>query len=160
MSEILKICNCGKEFYVLPYRSNTAKYCSNKCRVFYREYKINKGSFKEGEIEYLRRREKVPIICGVYKITNSLGEIYIGSSRTIYRRWLRHREAKKNVPIHHSIKKYGWRSHKWEIVSKLPNDILDIDLINQEQVYIDAYLNCGFKLLNVMKAGHYLKQQQ
>jgi group I intron endonuclease len=124
------------------------------------EIRNNKGQFKKGSIEYMRGRNNVPLICGIYKITNPNHEVYIGSSRTIYRRWLRHREARKNVPLHISIKKYGWQLHKWEILSELPNDINEIDLINQEQVFIDAYSDCGFKILNVKQAGHYLKKNK
>ncbi len=121
------------------------------------EVRNEKGMFKKGDIEYMRGRKYVPIVAGVYKVTNPANEIYIGSSRTVFRRWLRHREGRKNVPFHHSIKKHGWRQHTWEIVSELPKDISELDLINQEQVFIDAYTECGFTMLNVKKAGHYLK---
>jgi len=112
--KINKVCPCGNGFTVLPYRAETAKYCSYDCLHKYKTVAPNSGQFKQGEVEHLRRREIVPIICGIYKITNPNSEVYIGGSRTIYRRWLRHREARKNIPIHRSIKKYGWRDHSFD----------------------------------------------
>lgn len=108
---------------------------------------------KEGQLEYHRSRENVPQIAGIYKIINPLGDIYIGGSRTIYRRWLRHREARKKIKIHLSIKEYGWRSHKFEVVHQLPLDIDDDTLIQYEQLYIDLYRDAGAKMLNVKDAG-------
>jgi len=162
-------CPCGSTFDTYKKIENRKKYCSKSCfykyrppakRVKYTKHKENAGWFKKGEVESNRSRANVPTVCGVYKITNPLGEIYIGSSRTVYRRWLRHREARKKVPIHLSIKKYGWKAHIFEIICELPLDISEVDLINQEQVYIDAYTDCGFKMLNVKKAGHYLKKKK
>lgn len=100
-----------------------------------------------------RSRALAPIVAGVYKITNPNGEVYIGGSRTIYRRWLRHREARKKIKIHLSIKKYGWQAHKFEIVHELPLDVTDEILITYEQFYMDAYRDCGFEMLNVKDAG-------
>lgn len=117
------------------------------------EIKDDKGRFKRGEVEYLRRRDSVPIICGIYKITNPKNEVYIGGSRTIYRRWLRHREARKKIKIHLSIKEYGWRNHDFKIIHQLPIDISDEILLRYEQLYIDAYKSCNTSMLNVKDAG-------
>jgi group I intron endonuclease len=111
------------------------------------------GKFKEGEVEHRRRRDAVPIICGIYKITNPIGEIYVGGSRTIYRRWLRHKEARKKLKIHLSIKQYGWRSHTFEVVHNLPPDVSDDILLQYEQLYIDLYKECNCIMLNVKDAG-------
>lgn len=162
------VCPCGNDFetYRTLLKQGRGKYCSKQCmykfrppakRTQYTKRSINAGWFKLGEKEWERGRNKVPVICGIYKITNPIGEVYIGSSRNIYRRWLRHREGRKNVPVHNSIKKYGWRSHTWEILSQLPSDINDSDLINQEQVYINLFTDGKYYMLNVLPAGHYLK---
>lgn len=111
------------------------------------------GSFRASEVEHLRRRSMVPIVCGIYKIINPVGEIYIGGSRTIYRRWLRHREARKKIKIHESIKRYGWRCHVFEVIHKLPLDITSETLIEYEQLYIDFYRSCKMPMLNVKDAG-------
>jgi len=100
-----------------------------------------------------RRRENVPIVCGIYKITNPNGAVYIGGSRTIYKRWLRHREARKKIKIHLSIKEHGWRSHTFEIVHQLPLDVDNDTLIRYEQLYIDLYRDTGVEMLNVKDAG-------
>lgn len=117
------------------------------------EIRDGKGRFKKSENVAHRGRGYVPIVAGIYKITNPLGEVYIGGSRTIYRRWLRHREARKNIGVHRSIKKHGWRSHVFEIVHELPQDISGETLLTYEQMYIDAYLKCGVKMLNAKEAG-------
>lgn len=98
-------------------------------------------------------RGMVPIVCGIYKITNPNGEVYIGGSRTIYRRWLRHREARKKIKIHLSIKEFGWKAHTFEIVHELPKDVDNETLIRYEQLYIDLYRDCGSEMLNVKDAG-------
>lgn len=117
------------------------------------EVRNEQGRFVGGDVEYLRRRENVPIVCGIYKITNPNGAIYIGGSRTIYRRWLRHREARKKIKIHLSIKEYGWKAHTFEVVHQLPLDVSNETLIQYEQLYIDRYRECGFEMLNVKDAG-------
>lgn len=161
---IEKECPCGKIFktYQILIDEGKGKFCSKKCMYEYRKerkasiytiHKQNNGWFKKGEIESNRARHNVPIICGVYKITNPKSEVYIGGSRTIYKRWLRHREARKNIPIHRSIKNYGWRSHLFEVVHALPNDVDGNTLLKYEQIYIDQYKECGMSMLNVKEAG-------
>jgi transposase-like protein len=98
-------------------------------------------------------RNFVPIICGIYKVTNPKGEVYIGSSRTIYRRWLRHREANRKIKLHDSLREFGWRQHNFEIVHELPQDVTNEILLVYEQLYIDSYKDCGVAMLNVKEAG-------
>lgn len=100
-----------------------------------------------------RGRTRVPDICGIYTITSPPGEVYVGGSRTIYKRWLRHKEARKKLKLHESLKKHGWRKHKFEIAHQLPNDVSDEVLLVYEQLYIDQYRGCGVTMLNVKDAG-------
>ena len=100
-----------------------------------------------------RSRKYAPIVCGIYKVTNPQEEVYIGHSRTIYKRWLRHREGKKNLTFHRSINEFGWKNHKWEIIHELPYDVTDNTLICYEQLYMDAYREIGTKMLNIKDAG-------
>jgi len=158
--KISKECKCGNVFHVLPYREGTAFYCSARCRQIYREYKPNRGSFKSGAVEYKRSRANVPIVCGIYKITNPNGAVYIGGSRTIYRRWLRHREARKKIKIHLSIKQFGWKAHEFKIIHELPKDVDNDTLIRYEQLYMDLYRDCGSNMLNVKDAGSKAKFPQ
>ncbi len=92
---------------------------------------------------------------GVYKILSPSGKVYIGQSRNIEKRWVRHREARKfkTSKLHSSLKKYGWRAHIFKIVSELPIDVSQ-DVINKyEQIYLDFYRDAGFLMLNIKEAG-------
>lgn len=90
---------------------------------------------------------------GIYKITSPTGKVYIGQSRVVENRWRRHREANRKSKLHSSLRKYGWRSHIFEIACELPFDINQDELNRIEQVYMDAYKDCGVELLNIKEAG-------
>lgn len=100
-----------------------------------------------------RRRERCPIVAGVYTVTNPIGEIYVGSSKTIYKRWLRHREASRKLKFHYSIKQYGWKEHKWEIIEEHSQSVTEAELVIREQFYIDKFKSEGHVMLNVKEAG-------
>ena len=61
----------------------------------------------------------------IYKITSPKGKIYIGQtwnfSERIY--FYRTLKCKGQVKVYNSLKKYGYKSHKIEIICELPNDI-------------------------------------
>lgn len=44
--------------------------------------------------EHRARRENVPTKVGIYKIINPNNEVYIGSSKSIYRRWYKYHGIK------------------------------------------------------------------
>ena len=136
------MCDCGNKNIILG--SSLTNGSTQSCGCISKELNTNVSG---------RRRENVPIVCGIYRITNPLGEVYIGSSTTIYRRWLRHREARKSIKIHISIKKYGWEEHTFEIIHQLPNDTTSEILLIYEQLYIDLHKQCGVIMLNVKDAG-------
>lgn len=98
-------------------------------------------------------RENVEIKAGIYAVTNPLGEIYVGSSKKVYKRWIRHREANRKLKFHDSLRKYGWREHKWEIVEEHPLEVTEAELIVREQFYIDKFKAEGKVMLNVKDAG-------
>lgn len=54
----------------------------------------------------------------IYKITNNLGKIYIGSTLNIKDRIYRYKTARlgKQFKIKNSILKYGWENHLFEII--------------------------------------------
>ncbi len=60
------------------------------------------------------------IICGIYKITNPKGRVYIGQSvdvrQRVYRYKMGHCESQSR--LHRSILKYGWDKHKFEIIHR------------------------------------------
>jgi group I intron endonuclease len=54
----------------------------------------------------------------IYKITNPLGKIYVGSTTNIKDRIYRYKtnRVKSQIRIYRSIKKYGWDNHIFEII--------------------------------------------
>lgn len=94
---------------------------------------------------------------GIYKITNPSGKVYIGQSWAIENRWVQHKcEAKKkglNIPLHNSIRKYGFESHKLEIVWGATADVTQSKLDLLEIRAIRDYADRGIELLNVKEGG-------
>ena len=81
-------------------------------------------------------------IIGIYKITNPKGKVYIGQSIDCYKRkkYYQHSYCKKQIFIYRSILKYGWDSHKWEIVCQCEEK----ELNNLEKYYsgvVGRYIN-------------------
>jgi group I intron endonuclease len=79
---------------------------------------------------------------GIYKITNrTTGQVYIGSSKELRKRYQQHRlllknDAHPNNRLQASYNKYGVESFSFEIVES----VLDLSrLIGMEQVYLDWY---------------------
>jgi len=76
-------------------------------------------------------------ICGIYKITSPSGKIYIGQSVNIERRIAKYKycECKQQPKIYHSIMKYGWNAHIFEVIH-----ISDSENLNDlEKYYIRLY---------------------
>lgn len=95
-------------------------------------------------------------IIGIYKIESPSGKVYIGQSLDIYRRWSDHRSSKsyKHKKLGASIIKYGVDNHKFNLLYEFPKDIKQ-DIINSyEQIYMDAYRDCGVELLNLKEGGN------
>jgi group I intron endonuclease len=67
------------------------------------------------------------IICGIYKITNPKGKIYIGQSEDIYKRWKNYYKlsCNKQIKLYRSLKKYRPKNHKFEILEKCEFENLD-----------------------------------
>lgn len=89
-------------------------------------------------------------ISGVYKITNEItGEIYIGSSKNIFRRWKSHLQRYKdpfnkeyNKKLYTNMRKYGIENFTFKIIRKCNEN----KLLYLESYYInklDAY-NKGY----------------
>lgn len=76
---------------------------------------------------------------GIYKITSPSGRIYIGQSINIDRRYKSYSRVRceKQVRIYHSINKYGWDSHVFEVVE----ECLAEDLNTKERWWQDFH-NC------------------
>lgn len=95
-------------------------------------------------------------IVGIYKITSPSGKVYIGQSWNIYKRWNSYRKGhncKNQRLLYHSLLKYGHSSHVFEIIHELPLDVSQETLDNYEQLYMDAFTDCGKVLLNIRSGG-------
>lgn len=71
-------------------------------------------------------------VCGVYKIVNPIGKIYIGSSKNIYNRWNFYNKlyCKKQIKLYNSFVKYGVKNHIFEIIAiEQPENILKYEHI-------------------------------
>ena len=71
-------------------------------------------------------------ICGIYKITNPKGKVYIGKSIDFHKRMKQYSNlyCKSQILLYQSIKKYGWENHKHELIQQLPERELNQSEIN------------------------------
>lgn len=86
-------------------------------------------------------------LCGVYKITNPKGKVYIGSSKNIKRRFSNYKNltnCKKQIKLYNSLKKYGVVKHSFEILFLCSEQ----DRYYFERCFGDIYnvLDCGLNL--------------
>ena len=77
----------------------------------------------------------------IYKITSPSGKIYIGQTRNFRHRLSVHKYdiKRSRTYLSASIKKYGFDSHKFEIIHELPIDVDQSFLDTYEILYISAY---------------------
>jgi group I intron endonuclease len=92
---------------------------------------------------------------GIYKITSPSGNVYIGQSVNIRRRWSYYRSNKApgQTSLHRSFLKYGVNSHSFEIVHELPKDASLEVMDAYEILYWECYKNCGVTMLNLREPG-------
>lgn len=96
---------------------------------------------------------KYPINCGIYKIVSPSGRIYIGQSTDIFSRIRSYRSGKceKQTFLSNSIKKYGWRNHKFLILEICKPE----ELNSLEVYYIKIYGSFNSKKgLNLRSGGN------
>ena len=92
---------------------------------------------------------------GVYKIISPTNRVYIGQSRDLIQRksHYKYMRCKGQPKLYHSLVKYGWEYHSFEIIHQLPEDIGQDTLNEYEILYCNQYRRCGFKMLNVKEPG-------
>lgn len=94
---------------------------------------------------------------GIYKFVSPSGKVYIGQSWDIEKRFKDHgrhyKQARHTMKFYNSIRKYGFESHKFEIIHELPADVDQCVLDSYEQLYMDFYRDGGFELLNLKEGG-------
>ena len=95
------------------------------------------------------------IVCGVYRVINPKGEIYVGCSRSIYNRVLHYANAtcKKQRILHASIVKYGWSEHKLDILMVFGKDTTKYTMNFWESWYWMKFKSEGYTLLNGFRPG-------
>jgi group I intron endonuclease len=98
---------------------------------------------------------------GIYKITSPSGNVYIGQSRNIKKRWEAYREykkIKKQPAICRSFEKYGIDSHVFEVIHEV-TDVNNLDILNELEIfYIKLYTELGCTMLNIDQGGRNSKK--
>lgn len=103
-------------------------------------------------------------ICGIYQIINPRGYSYIGQSRDIYSRWKSYKrlDCKKQPRLYNSLKKYGVKNHKYEVLEEC-----NLNLLNEKEIFWDSKnllkLNiypCGRGMLYKKKIYEHIKIYQ
>lgn len=93
------------------------------------------------------------IICmiGIYKITSPSNKIYVGQSTDLKKREENYKNlrCKGQRKLYNSIKKYGWKNHKFEIIELQE----DLNILNEkERSYYDLYSE-KCEMLNIIIPG-------
>jgi group I intron endonuclease len=73
---------------------------------------------------------------GIYKITNPIGQVYIGLSRDIEKRFYQHKLSNKNTKLCKSFLSFGIENHNFQVLELVEN--YD-DLLKREMFYIKKY---------------------
>lgn len=96
---------------------------------------------------------------GVYKITNPAGQVYIGQSKNITKRWWAHknRTDQNTKKLKRSFDEHGVELHTFEVIHELPKDVEQATLYEYEKLYIELYNNCGAVMLNMTDGGRNFK---
>ena len=93
---------------------------------------------------------------GIYKITNPLGEVYIGQSRNIKNRFATHKyffnkNGSKWGKLYSSFEKYGINNHVFEIIAEcIASELHSLELVYQNKYNsiengLNSVLNKGIK---------------
>ena len=78
----------------------------------------------------------------IYKITDSNGKIYIGSTNDYKKRWKQHEEAGEDMPLHRAIKDKGIETFNFEVI-KTVEYIDSHQLLIYESCCMDEYDSIG-----------------
>jgi len=81
-------------------------------------------------------RKRTPLIVCVYKITSPNGGVYIGSTKSLNKRYTKHKIGSSNKLLRESVEKYGWDAHIKEIIVECEEN--DMKII--ERAYIAEHL--------------------
>jgi len=92
---------------------------------------------------------------GIYKITNPKGKIYIGQSWNLKKRENEYKSlrCKAQVKLYNSLLKYGWDSHKFEIIHSLSKESNQSELDYWEIFYWKECKESKIEVLNIKEPG-------
>lgn len=95
------------------------------------------------------------IKCGVYRITNPLGHIYVGCTINLGLRWLhyKNKRCKQQRGVYESIIIHGWGNHKWEVLKEFNNGEPKYTRLFWEAWYWMKFKAEGCILLNIIRPG-------
>ena len=88
---------------------------------------------------------------GIYKIPSPSNRVYIGQSINLERRFKHYKnlkEIKGQKKVYHSIKKYGYINHTFEVLEECSENEL-----NEREVYWINFYNCVEEGLNISGGG-------
>jgi group I intron endonuclease len=87
---------------------------------------------------------------GIYKITSPSGKVYIGESLNILKRWSQYENGhvNKQWKLARSIRKYGWKLHKVEII-----ECCEPSLLRERERYWQLHYNSVAEGLNLKLTG-------
>jgi len=93
--------------------------------------------FIYNNMAYNSTRVKIVPIVGIYSITNPLGEMYIGRSEHIHRRWNQHTKERLDVIIKlfNSFELYGRENHVFAVIEECNIS----ELVIKEAYYQNLY---------------------
>jgi len=76
---------------------------------------------------------------GIYKITNPIGEIYIGQSKDLDKRKLFYSKlkCKSQRRLYNSIKSHGWINHSFEVI-----EYCNLNELNEKEIFYINTHNC------------------
>lgn len=100
-------------------------------------------------------QHKLERICGIYKITSPTNKIYIGQSRhVILRKHYYGRHACKNQKrLYHSLEKYSFSAHIFEIIFQTDVDC-DQSILDEREIYFMKLFAETNELLNTREGGY------
>lgn len=91
----------------------------------------------------------------IYKITSPSNKVYIGQTWNFKRRMSEYKalNIKRQVYLYNSFIKYGFDSHKFDVLYEFPKDISQEVIHRYELLYWQFYKDCGFEMLNLTTPG-------
>jgi group I intron endonuclease len=103
----------------------------------------------------LIKKSERHILCGIYRITNLSGNVYIGESKDILSRWIiyKRKDCTTQKRLYNSFISHSPENHTFEII-----ELCDFEnLWERERFWQDHYINQGF-VLGKSLMNHFLTQ--